>query len=69
MRYVIFPSYQYQDENRPDILEEEGITILQGPTESGLYLIDCDSLVLEKLKSTIEPYYLLMEDFETQTVH
>jgi hypothetical protein len=47
----------------------DGVSVLAGPTESGLYIIEGDNFSISLLKILIEPYYILMEDFEVPTVH
>lgn len=72
MRFVVFPSHTYVDGTRPSLpvlLADEEITVLHGPTPSGLYLLDCDLIEIEILSLLLEPYYILMEDFEDISVH
>lgn len=72
MRFVIFPSHAHLDGSRPSLpslLFDEEINILYGPTPSGLYLLDCDLIEIEILSLLLEPYYILMEDFEKLSVH
>lgn len=69
MKYIIFPAYQ-ADEVRPSLSEYLDETIIcSGPTQSGLYLVECSSIEAEILKFLIQPHYLLMEDFEDPTIH
>jgi hypothetical protein len=72
MRFVVFPSHAHADGTRPtlpNLLADEEITVLHGPTPSGLYLIACDIIEIEILTTLLEPYYILMEDFEDVSVH
>jgi hypothetical protein len=72
MRYVIFPSAQHSDGSRPELITlliDNKINIIYGPTKSGLYLVDGDSVAIKNLKSVIEPYYIIFEDFEIVSVH
>lgn len=72
MRYVVFPSASYLDVDRPTLssfLEDSEVTVVHGPTPSGLYLIEGNMIEMEILKLFIMPYYILFEDFDSPTVH
>jgi len=47
----------------------EGVSILAGPTPSGLLIIEVPENKIELLKILITPYYILMEDFENPMIH
>jgi len=70
VRYIVFPSYQSKDKSiRFEQLISDKITIVCGPTVSGLYIIDGSISDINILKEEIYPYYILMEDFESPTIH
>jgi len=72
MRCVIFPSASYQDGKRPPLssfFEPEQISIVYGPTESGLCIIEGDEVEMDLLKVVVDPYYIMFEDFQAPTVH
>jgi len=70
VRYIVFPSYQSKDKSiRFDQLISDKITVINGPTLSGLYIIDGSLSDIVLLKEAIYPYYILMEDFESSIIH
>lgn len=72
MRYIVFPSYSYKNYSRPqleDTIRESEIEIVSGPTESGLYIIEGEILIVEILKLVTHPFYVIMEDFDLPTIH
>jgi hypothetical protein len=72
MRYVIFPSAYYPNETRPQIaflFEDSNIEIINGPTESGLYIIEGGVIDIELLKFLAEPFYIIFQDFEQHLIH
>jgi hypothetical protein len=71
MRCVVFPSYSCKDERPPLslFLDEAEITIVAGPTESGLFLLEANLVEVELLKLLAFPFYILFEDFEKLEIH
>jgi hypothetical protein len=71
VKYIVFPSYEFDNKLVPSFIEikNEGIIILAGPTESGLFLIEGDEFSIALLKVLVQPYYLLMEDFESPEIN
>ena len=69
MRYVAFPAATSRMPltlyNIP--LHYGDWTVLAGPTESGLYLLEATEEAVETLKELYDGYYLFMEDFDEQT--
>lgn len=65
MRYVVFPAYSFKDELIPSLEElmDSDITIVAGPTASGIYFINGTKQAIDLLKFMASPYYLFMEDF------
>ena len=72
MRFIVFPSYESKDMERPnlyDLIGDSDIDVMSGPTDSGIYLIEGESSTIEIFKYIAYPYYLIMEDFALPTVH
>lgn len=72
MRYVAFPSFQSKDEIRPNLHEfigESDVTIIAGPTQSGLYLVEGSDSAIDILEFMAYPYYVFMPDFDAPVIH
>ena len=65
MRFVAFPSafvrMPLELENVPS--QKGNWTIVAGPTESGLYLLEATENAIEVMKRLYDGFYLFMEDF------
>ncbi len=68
VRYIVFPAHSLNNKPKLTSLVSD-LEIISGPTLSGLYIVDISTNDLEKIKSAIIPYYLLMEDFESKVLH
>ena len=72
MRFIVFPSFESKNVERPDLYDliaDSDIDVMSGPTDSGIYLIEGESSIIEIFKYIAYPYYIIMEDFELPTVH
>lgn len=70
MRYVAFPSafsrIPLELENIPS--QCDNWTIVVGPTESGLYLLEATEEAIEVMKRLYDGLYLFMEDFDEPNI-
>jgi hypothetical protein len=65
MRYVAIPAaisrLPLTLYNTPD--HHGGWTIIAGPTESGLYILEATEEAIDTMKELYDGFYLFMEDF------
>lgn len=65
MRYIAFPSsYSQIALSLIPNIQYDTWTIIAGPTESGLYIIEATQETIEGLKQLYDGFYIFMEDFE-----
>ena len=66
LRYVAFPSAisRIPLAFYNDPIHYGDWTIVSGPTESGLYLLEATKEAIASLKELYDGHYLFMEDFE-----
>lgn len=65
MRYVAFPSaWSRESLDMNNVPSQHGNwTIVAGPTESGLYILEANEEAIELMRMLYGSYYLFMEDF------
>jgi hypothetical protein len=68
MKYIVFPNYHSVCLPLEDLLID-GVVIIAGPTPSRCYIIEAEESIMELQKIELNNHYIIMEDFETITIH